>query len=239
LQALKNFTIYEFHQCPPKSPCWLPFGKAKASIVKKKLFLVIFIVIACMFSVVVSLWQSNHLTRCSLDGSRIASCYEVTITYNNEHEKHFSCILSAQLWLNENRDNIQSIMVTDEVDGEKIDSKKAFFVTSSVVTNFFTKNRTHVFKNKTAALSHAKKFNGTLIVRPFQVHKKRPVFFVQSSTRRPLCQDFSFTFFQKQFVLSDSMVAKNPQNGCYLNKQLSFRISAGYPALHYKPPKHT
>ena len=206
---------------------------------KKGILLAVFIVTACMSSVAVSFWQNNHLKRCSLDGSQIASFYEVTITYHDETEKHFSCILSAQLWLDENRGSIESIMVTDEVAGEKIDSKTAFFVASNVVTNLFTGNKIHVFKNKTAALSHATKFNGTLISCPFQVKEPESVFFVTSSTALPNGTDIFFPFPQKPFVLPDNMVLQNPQNSCYINKEFFFRCCAGYPARYYKPPKHT
>ena len=205
---------------------------------KKKLFAAIFIVTVCMFSVAVSFWQNNCSKRCSLDGSHIASFYEVTITYHDKTEKHFSCIRSAQLWLNENRGSIESIMVTDEVVGEKIDSKKAFFVASNVVTNLFTGNRIHVFKNKTAALSHATQFNGTLMSCPFQVKETGPCFFITSSAGGPNRTDISFPFPQKPFVLPDNTVLKNIQNSCYLNKEFSFRLCAGYPSLYYKPPKY-
>jgi hypothetical protein len=213
--------------------------RVEATIVKKGILLAVFIVTACMSSVAVSFWQNNHLKRCSLDGSQIASFYEVTITYNDETEKHFSCILSAQLWLDENRGSIESIMVTDEVAGEKIGSKKAFFVASNVVTNSFTGNKIHVFKDKTEAMFHAKKNNGTLITCPFQIKEPDPVFFVISSTAGPNSTDIFSPFSQKPFVLPDNKVSKNPQNSCYLNKEFSFRCCAGYPARYYKPPKHT
>jgi hypothetical protein len=177
-------------------------------------------------------------SRCALDGSLIEPPYEVTIIDKDGSESSFSCVLSAQIWLEENSDQAFSIQVTDEITGEKIAAADAYYVASELVTIPHTGNRVHVFARKAAAELHARQFNGKLVKKPFRTHRKKTVKlatylpdapnrtgFLPSSPQKPLC------------FAGDTVLVRGPDYCCLYQDHLN-RLSKGYSSPPDKPPRH-
>src|SRR5207302_1669595 len=77
----------------------------------------------------------------------------------------------ASLWLARRGDRPEAVYVTDEAGGAGIDSRSAYFVRSTVVTNPVPGNRTHVFRDRADMAEHARAFRGRRLagaVRPFR-----------------------------------------------------------------------
>jgi hypothetical protein len=114
------------------------------------------------------LYQGGRAGRCSYDGTAITPVYEVDIRLKDGRAWKFCSITCARAMFEEHRDEVETVVVTDEVTGEKLASSAAYFVESDVVTNKVTRNRVHVFKYEEEALSHARRYNGRLVEDPFK-----------------------------------------------------------------------
>ena len=196
------------------------------------------LVIATTISALVA--HSRHVqtfARCSLDGSKIDPLYEVTIIQKDRSSSKFSCVLSAQIWLRENSDQIFSIQVTDEITGEKIAAEDAYYVASELITTPHTGNMIHVFARKAAAELHARQFKGKLVKEPFRTHRRRPVKLASYKPGVPDKTDFLPSSPQKPLCLvSDTDLGKSPDFSCLSQRHFN-RLSTGYSTPLDKPPK--
>ena len=107
---------------------------------------------------------------CALDGLRIDPLCEVRIVEAGDVGHRFCCLQCAQWWLQRRGEKPQTVLVTDEASGRRIDAKSAYFVRSGVITNATTGNRVHVFQNRADAERHAEVSRGTILpegLRPF------------------------------------------------------------------------
>ncbi len=197
------------------------------------------LVIATTISALVA--YSRHVqtsATCSLDGSRIEPLYEVTIIQKDRSTSRFSCVLSARIWLGENSDQVFSIQVTDEITGQKIAAKDAYYVVSELITIPHTGNKIHVFARKAEAELHARQFKGKLVKEPFRTHRKKPVKLASYKPGAPDRTDFIPSSPQKPLCLaSDTVLVRSPDYSCVLQKYLN-RLSTGYSNPPDKPPKH-
>lgn len=106
---------------------------------------------------------------CAYDGSPVTTVYEVDIALKDGSTKKFCSIYCAAKWFKNNLQTIDHVIVTDEIRGNKIDSFMAYFVESELITNKTNDNRIHVFQQRQYALTHAEKFQGTMVDDPFTI----------------------------------------------------------------------
>ena len=92
--------------------------------------------------------------RCEFDGAAIEPLYRVTVIDEHQDAHGFCCVRCAEGWLQRSHLRPQMVLVTDEIAGQSIDARSAFFVRSIVITNPTTGNRCHVFQNESDAESH-------------------------------------------------------------------------------------
>lgn len=194
-------------------------------------------IVVCISSGSAAFRHNNHPDRCSLDGSRIDSLYEVLITSQNKQLQRFSCILSACIWLRENREPISSILVTDEATGEKIRAEDAFYVVSEVVTTPHAGNKIHVFAEKAKALSHASRFMGELVKNPFLTEKRKLVTLVKLKVDPRGGHVFFFPDFQNPLFLPDRIALTYKQKRTFIPQRCSTILFDGHFNPPYKPPR--
>jgi hypothetical protein len=101
--------------------------------------------------------------RCDLDGVAIDPAYQVRVMDAEGRERRFCCIRCAELWLKHQAHAPREIWVTDEVSGQEIDARSAWFARSLVITNPVTGNRIHAFRSRPDAEKHVQT-SGTLLV---------------------------------------------------------------------------
>lgn len=205
---------------------------------KQLLFIGSFIITAGI-SIWVVMFQHSHASlRCSLDGSQIQPLYEVVIIHKDKSSPKFSCVVSAQIWFRVNSERVSSILVADEVTGEKIKAEHAFYVESEVVTTPHTGNKIHVFTQKTAAKLHAQKFKGKLIKNPFRAQEEKSPQIAKYRPDSTDGSDFVFPSSQKPLSLPNESVLIKNQNFGYIPQNYLARFSSGYSSPPYKPPKN-
>jgi hypothetical protein len=204
---------------------------------KHSAFVVALVIAVCIFSSVVSFRHGNHRTGCSLDGSEIERLYEVVIIQKDRLSRSFACVLSARIWFRENSEQVSSVLVTDEVTGEKIRAEDAFYVVSEVVTTPYTGNRIHVFAEKTRAGSHATQFKGKPVKNPFQAEEKIRVLLTEHRTDPQSSQDFLFPSFQNPVSLPAKTALMKVQGRFYLPQEYLTRLSDGFSNPPDKPPR--
>jgi hypothetical protein len=116
-------------------------------------------------------WARRHRgPRCELDGLALVPLYQVTVLDHAGVVHRFCCVGCARLWLARQEGQPRTVYVTDEMSGEEIDARSAYFVRSPVVTNPVTGNRVHAFRHRADAEGHASAFGGELVTeaeRPF------------------------------------------------------------------------
>jgi len=176
--------------------------------------------------------------RCSLDGSEIIPEFEVIIIKDNNEKNHFSCLSSAKIFLAESSILFSDILVTDEITGEKINAKNAFFVESEKITTPHTGNRIHVFADRLAAGLHAEKFNGKFIEYSFNTPHKKPAVIIKA--KAGINTDAGiFTQISKKPLLKENIFSwiYIPASQHFYHKP-TLILSAGYFELPYKPPQH-
>jgi hypothetical protein len=108
--------------------------------------------------------------RCELDGLTIEPLYRVRVVDRAGGSHPFCCARCAARWLARQGDRPQAVYVTDEAGGAEVDSRSAFFVRSTVVTNPLTRNRVHAFRDRADAEAHVRAYGGealTGVERPF------------------------------------------------------------------------
>jgi hypothetical protein len=115
-----------------------------------------------------AIYRSQNAFKCNYDGLRIIPVYEVDIRLKDGNTGRFCSVHCAKAWLQRNTSPVDSVIVTDEIAGERLDSAVAFFVESDVVTIKVAQNRIHSFRDKSDAMSHAKQYNGRLVENPFK-----------------------------------------------------------------------
>ncbi|MDR4508096.1 MAG: hypothetical protein MRJ65_07660 [Candidatus Brocadiaceae bacterium] len=108
-------------------------------------------------------------TRCAYDGSLVTQIYEIEMVLKDHSVKKFCSFYCARRWFDDNVEAVDHVLVTDEIHGTKIDSSMACFVESELITNETNNNRIHVFQSRQDALTHAKKFHGTMVDDPFMI----------------------------------------------------------------------
>jgi len=200
-------------------------------------FIGVFIIAASISTLVVASRYSYPSLRCSLDGSQIQPLYEVTIIQKDKSSRKFSCVISTQIWLRVNCEQVSSILVTDEVTGEKIKAEHAFYVVSEVITTPHTGNKIHVFAKRSTARLHARQFKGKLVKNPFQVQEKKPVLLAKHRNNPPNSPDFLFPSSQNPLFPPTKTALMKEQNYYYLYQKYPTRLSDGYLSPPYKPPK--
>jgi hypothetical protein len=107
--------------------------------------------------------------RCAYDGSAVTPIFEVDIVLKDDSRKKFCSIYCATQWFKKNTQQVDHVIVTDEIRGNKIDSYMAYFVESELITNEANDNRIHVFQQRQDATTHAEKFHGTMVDDPFTI----------------------------------------------------------------------
>ena len=202
----------------------------------RRLYFISAFIIVASISTLMSRYSHPPL-RCSLDGSQIQPLYEVSIIQKDKVSRQFSCVISTQIWLRENGEQVSSILVTDEVTGEKIRAEHAFYVASEVITTPHTGNKIHVFAKRSTARLHARQFKGKLVKNPFQTQEKKPALLAKHRTNSPNSPDFLFPSSQKPLFLPTKTALMKEQDYCYLYQQYPTRLSYGYLSPPYKPPK--
>lgn len=196
------------------------------------------LIIAVSISTLVVVSQHSYPSlRCSLDGSQIQSLYEVIIIQKDKSSRKFSCVISAQIWFRINSERVSSILVTDELTGEKIKAEHVFYVVSEVITTPHTGNKIHVFAKRSTARLHARQFKGELVKNPFQAQEKKPMLLARHRTNSPNSPDFLFPSSQNPLFLPTKTALMKKQNYCYLSQKYPTRLSDGYLSPPYKPPK--
>lgn len=105
--------------------------------------------------------------RCAYDGSAVTPIFAVDIVLKDGSRKEFCSIYCAAQWFRKNTQQVDHVIVTDEIRGNKIDSYMAYFVESELITNETNDNRIHVFQQRQDAITHAEKFHGTMVEDPF------------------------------------------------------------------------
>jgi len=204
---------------------------------KQLLFAGIFFIATCTVSCVLYFQHGNRPAGCSLDGSQIHPLYEVLIAEKDKLSRSFSCVVTARIWLSENREQVSSILVTDEATGKKIKAEDAFYVVSEVVTTPYTGNRIHVFAQRSGAISHAMQFDGRLIGNPFQAPREEPVILAKQGPDLPSGPDFLFPSSQKPLSLVAKIATMTRQDCSYIPQESCSRLSRGYSSPHDKPPR--
>lgn len=125
------------------------------------------LIMAIVFSAASVMYQRSRAERCAYDGTVIVPVYEVDITLSEDRILKFCSIHCAKEWSRKNLSAIDSVTVTDEVTGERLDASMAYFVESDVVSVKATDNRVHVFKHEDHALSHVTQHKGKMLENPF------------------------------------------------------------------------
>jgi hypothetical protein len=111
-----------------------------------------------------SRWSIQTEDRCRLDGVRIVATYRVDLVVNDASVARFCCVTCAAEWPEFPDD--ASWHVRDEMTGEVLDSSRAWFVKSRVVTVRSRGDRIHVFKDLVHALEHLEQYQGTIVEHP-------------------------------------------------------------------------
>jgi len=163
--------------------------------------------------------------------------HEVIIIEKDKSPSKFSCVLSAQIWLRENRKLASCIQVTDEITGEKIEAEDAYYVVSEVITTPHTGNKIHVFGQKRAAKLHARQFNGKLVKNPLRVQEKKSVKLVTYTPDSPNSTDFICPSSQNPLGLVGNTVLIRGQNYSCIFQKYPSQLSKGYSSPPDKPPK--
>ncbi len=205
---------------------------------KQSIFIGSFIIMVIISTWMVMFWHSRASLRCSLDGSQIQPLYEVVIIHKDKSNRKFSCVVSAQIWFRGNSERVSSILVTDEVSGEKIKADHAFYVESEVVTTPHTRNKIHVFGQETAAKLHARKFKGKLVKNPFRVQEKKAHKMATYRHDPTGGSDFLFPSPQRSLCLPSIAALIKQQNCSCMSQRYNGRPSEGHSSPPYKPPKN-
>ncbi|MBC7820829.1 MAG: hypothetical protein IAG10_28420 [Planctomycetaceae bacterium] len=119
--------------------------------------------------------RASRADRCAFDGMKIQPVFRVRVL-NRAAADQFCCVRCAELWLERQQTPPTAVYVTDEVTGRDVDSSRAHFVRSSVITMPHTKSRVHTFENKSDAEKHAGAFKGKVLMnteRPLQLRRAR------------------------------------------------------------------
>jgi len=137
-------------------------------MVCKKRWITFSIIIGCVFLFFGwFLKQRAPGARCDYDGAKIQPFYEVCFTLQDGSDKKFCSIVCALQALAQYNEKVNSIVVTDETTGQKVEAEKAFFVESSVVTVPHVRNNVHVFASEEPARRHQNRYQGKSISNPF------------------------------------------------------------------------
>ncbi len=107
--------------------------------------------------------RRGQQARCATDGQRIESVFLVQFVDGDGSRRDFCCLRCAQLWLARSKTPPAKILVTDEIDGQLLDAKDAFFVRSTVLSNGPTGDRRHVFRTHSQAQEHLETFRGRIL----------------------------------------------------------------------------
>ncbi len=111
--------------------------------------------------------EHQRVTKCAYDGGEIDLPYEVQFIMKNSEVMKFCSIVCALQLFPQLKEKIASVLVTDEVSGQKVSAKKAFFIESSVVTVPHVNNRIHAFASEVEAVRHRDQYSGKHINNPF------------------------------------------------------------------------
>ncbi|MBI4686865.1 MAG: hypothetical protein HY756_03670 [Nitrospirae bacterium] len=139
---------------------------------KRTTLAIIIILISVALSFLTVFYNKQNTPVCSYDGTRIEPIYEVDIKQKDGRLLRFCSVYCAKGWFKEKPGEVDSVIVTDEITGEKIDAAIAFFVESEVVAIEATQNRIHAFKNKEYAVNHARQYKGKIIDNPFSLKER-------------------------------------------------------------------
>ncbi len=111
--------------------------------------------------------HSRSAQRCAYDGAKIDSLYEVQFLMKGGEVLRFCSIACALQALEQRKEGIGLIMVTDEVSGQKVDAEKTFFVESKVISVPHVKSNVHAFASEEASQRHQNQYQGKSISNPF------------------------------------------------------------------------
>lgn len=125
------------------------------------IFVIIFLALGCKGE------RKSIEGRCDYDGARIDPLYAVYFYPQDGSEKKFCSIVCALQALTQYKEQVESVLVTDETTGQKVKAEKAFFVESRVISVPHVKNNVHVFASEEASLRHRNQYQGKSIANPF------------------------------------------------------------------------
>jgi hypothetical protein len=101
---------------------------------------------------------------CSFDGAPIAAVHRVDLMEGETVRASFCSFACARSFRERPADAWWQ--VRDEISGEPLDARRAFFVQSRVVSVPAAHERIHVFRDVTEALNHCAQFGGARIANP-------------------------------------------------------------------------
>jgi hypothetical protein len=111
--------------------------------------------------------DQERAMRCAYDGFKIDPVYEVQFVMKDGESLRFCSIVCALEAFSQAKEGIESVLVTDEVTGQKLSADKAFFLESSVVDVPHVKNAIHVFASERDAVRHRDQYTGRPLSNPF------------------------------------------------------------------------
>ncbi len=119
--------------------------------------------LAILFFLISRDGERQKVSGCAYDGLEIDPLYEVQFIMKDGEVLRFCSIVCALQGFSNAKENIESVLVTDEITGKKVNAGKAFFIESSVVTVPHVKNRIHVFASEADAVRHRDQYSGKYI----------------------------------------------------------------------------
>jgi endogenous inhibitor of DNA gyrase (YacG/DUF329 family) len=131
---------------------------------KKSIFIAILGLLVLALLPVLGRWaRDGNVPRCPVDGAVVEPLYRVRVSMPSGQSREFCCVRCAEVWLEGQAVEPDAVTVTDEATGKEIDSSRAYFVRSRVVTAPVAGNRVHVFEGPTAAAAHAAAHGGRVL----------------------------------------------------------------------------
>lgn len=134
---------------------------------QKKIPIITALALVLAMTALSALLREHGRLPCDYDGTPIQPIYEVELGFADGSTNRFCSLACAGLYLKRTPKRLQEVTVVDEVSGQKIDARLAFFVESEVFTIPHVKNNVHVFARQEEAQRHARQYRGRLMANPF------------------------------------------------------------------------
>lgn len=142
-------------------------------ILKRKKWIILGITLV-LISIISSFFKKGSYQKCEFDGANIIPLYEVDLIFDTGI-KRFCSIPCAITYLKVYSKGLKYVTLVDEVTGNKIDSKIAYFVKSNILKVTHTNDKIHVFSDEQHANAHKEQFHGKIIKNPFEKYLFSPM----------------------------------------------------------------